>query len=1050
MLTIRTLGQGSIELDGRPLHFESRTVAAMLIYLACQRKPMSRETLAELFWPERTQKQARSNLRVALHRLRQQAAEYLLITQTGAAVKPNAAITVDAAHFEAQIVAGHLAEAITLYHNDFLTDFYLDGSPIFEHWALLERERLRTLALAAYQQLIDHYATSGQLIAAITTAQQLLHLDPLHEPTHRQLMRLLAQAGQRSAALAQYERCRQLLRTELAVSPDDVTTALAEQIRTGELDKMTKRQDDRMKASGHPGILSSLHNLPPQPTPFIGRRAELEQILQRLANPDCRLLTLIGVGGIGKTRLAIAAAENIGELLSTGAHNDALPFLNPQFKDGICYVALAPVDAAEFVAVTLAQSLGLATNSSDLLAEIATYLRPRHLLLILDNFEHLLAAADILIYLLEQAPQLKVIVTSRQRLHLREEWLLPVGGLAFANDGLRGNDVDHHVAGEAGVLFLSSAQRVQPGFQMQGQEAAITTVCQLVEGLPLALELAASWVRVMPCVEIARRIQQDADFLTTPLRNLPERHRSMRALFDHSWHLLSPMEQSALMRLSVFRGGCQLEEATAVTDATLALLLGLVDKSLVCANGQQRFDLHELVRQYAAERLIASGEGELVRQYHYNAYLRFFRTGDSHLRGPHAATWAVHLEAELDNLRAALQWTFDSAHYMDATWLMLATCWFWEHRGLYEEAHHWFAQLLPYRHVLPADLRLAIMIWYNPFALKLHAPQLIEHFWDELLALQESTSLPALRSAFWFFYSTQATDAITAAHALEQSLAYARAAYEAPVIAPEYCFYTDRDFILGTGLWNYARHLIDLGDVKAAAATARESYDFFQSRNRSECYGGLFILGRLALLAGNTVGARRYLQDAAQLVTATQKLEALHEMQSHLGLVTLYCDDIAEARRLLDACLQLCLRLKSSLVAARVCAYLAEAALWQGKLDEAAQWLVQSLADGAQPKRGSFDEVQRCWVAARLATAQQDYPRAATLFGFAEQAHGQIHHVISGPMRALADEALATVEAALEPAIFAAAFAAGQQMTLEEAFADFPQQTSTHRTPETS
>ena len=191
-----------------------------------------------------------------------------------------------------------------------------------------------------------------------------------------------------------------------------------------------------------------------------------------------------------------------------------------------------------------------------------------------------------------------MLVTSRERLYLREEWLLPIAGLSLA-EGL---------AGEAGQLFVRSAQRVQPGFTGHGQEEAIAAICQQVEGMPLALELAASWVRVMPCADIARQMQANFDFLTTGLRNLPARHRSLRALFDQSWRLLSPLEQGVLMRLSVFQGGWLLEEAAPVTGATLALLLGLVDKSLVRISGQQRFDLHELVRQYAAEQLVASGE----------------------------------------------------------------------------------------------------------------------------------------------------------------------------------------------------------------------------------------------------------------------------------------------------------------------------------------------------------------------------------------------------------------------------------------------------------
>ena len=443
-----------------------------------------------------------------------------------------------------------------------------------------------------------------------------------------------------------------MLTSELEVTPDEATTVLYEQIRAGELEKVMptedggRSQDDRTNASpltlgdlssGQLVARSPLHNFPAQPTAFIGRGTELAQIETLLATPDCRLLTLLGPGGVGKTRLAIEAATR-------QAGN---------FADGVCFVSLAPAETTEVVAVTLAQGLGLQTATDDLWTEMAAWLRPRQLLLVLDNFEQVVMAADSIAHLLQHAPRVKVLVTSRERLSLREEWLMPIAGLLLATG----------LDSEAGQLFLRSAQRVQPGFTGFGVEEAIATICRQVEGMPLALELAASWVRVVPCAEIARQIGGNFDFLTTGLRNLPERHRSMRALFEQSWRLLSPVEQGVLMRLSVFRGGWKLEEAAPVTGATLALLLGLVDKSLVHTAGQHRFDLHELVRQYAAEQLVASGEDDMIRKRHYTAYLHLFRTADSHLRGPEAAPWFAGLEVEQDNLRAALEWTLEAARY---------------------------------------------------------------------------------------------------------------------------------------------------------------------------------------------------------------------------------------------------------------------------------------------------------------------------------------------------------------------------------------------------
>jgi DNA-binding SARP family transcriptional activator len=527
-LSIRTLGGAFFELrpasnvdsstpaTAIPLHFETRTIEALLIYLACQGRPVSRDQLAELLWPERMQAQARANLRLALHRLRRQLDPFLLVTRQSVGFNSNAVLVPDAAAFEAHLTNGQLEAATGLYRGDFLDGFYLDGSAAFEQWALLERERLRTLALAAWQQLIEQRVAAGQPQAAIEGAQRLLQLDPFHEPTHRHLMRLLAQTGQRTAALAQYEQCRHLLATELAVPPDEATTTLYEQIQSGTLGEgMTRWQDDKMNtATSLPVILSSGHQLPPQSTPFIGRGAELAQITRLLASPDCRLLTLLGVGGIGKTRLALESAARLAVA----------------FADGVCFVPLAPVSAATLVTVAIAQSLGIQETGSDLLAQVTAYLQSRELLLVLDNFDHLVDEAETVARLLQRTPRLKVLVTSRQRLSLLEEWLLPIGGLPSREGWLD----------EAGQLFLRSAQRVQPDFAIDGQEETIGAICRQVEGMPLALELAASWVRVMPCTAIAHQIARDLDFLATDLRNLPARHRSLRTLFDHSWRMLPP------------------------------------------------------------------------------------------------------------------------------------------------------------------------------------------------------------------------------------------------------------------------------------------------------------------------------------------------------------------------------------------------------------------------------------------------------------------------------------------------------------------------------
>lgn len=1021
-LSIRTLGGLTIELEREArtatstlpsnqvrLHFRTRTIEALLVYLACQRRPISRDLLAEMLWPERTQEQARSNLRVAIHRLREQLDAYVVVTRQYLAFNPEVPMALDVMQFEAHLAAADLAAATALYRGDFLEGFYLDASPEFEHWVLLERERLRTVALAAWQQLMGQQMTVGAFDVAVDSARHLLALDPLHEPTHRQLMRLLAQGGQRSAALAQYEICRQLLASELDAPPDDATTALYEQIRDGGPSRLAGTSSMPAGRAAGPHTPASL---PQQPTPLIGRNAELAQLEDNLANPDCRLLTLVGVGGIGKTRLAVAAAaRQVGS-----------------FADGVCFVPLSGVGTPEFVASAMAERLGLQVGGNDPHTELVAYLRPLELLLILDNFEHVVDAADEVAQLLQQAPRVKVLVTSRTRLHLREEWLSPLAGLSLADE----------LGGEAAALFLHSVQRVLPGFAGKGQEAAIAAICRQVEGLPLALELAASWARVMPCAEIARQIEINFDFLTADVRNLPPRHRSLRSLFDHSWRLLTPLEQEVLMRLSVFAGGWMPEEAAAVAGATLGLLLGLVDKSLVRADGSGRFDLHELVRQYAAGKLAAGGAASLLRQSHYAAYLQLLRRADSHLRRPDAAAWVTRLLPEQNNLRASLQRALDEDRYVDAAWLMVAVHYFWFLSGHRYEGARWFTRLLPHLDRLPPDLHLASLICYYSFAYETEESQPMEHTRGEMLRLIETSSQPSLRAAAWFFLALHTADILHATDKLAQAVAVARIAYVSPTLGVEYSAMADTDFALASILGEYAAHLIEQGEFAQAEPCALEGMDLFRARGdysgMADCLG---YLGRSALLQGDLAQARVHLQEAMALATANDLPVMRCRWQSLLALAILYGGDTGEARRLLNENLLLASELKNKFFLAHTCAYLAEAALWEADYEHASQWLAQSLTHNSDVQSITLFQLERLLVAARLAAGLQQYTKAALLFGLEAHLRQSLGYELIPPLGRLVDAALGAVRSALGDSTCADVFKRGRHSDLAAAFAPF-------------
>src|SRR5258708_3509682 len=414
--------------------------------------------------------------------------------------------------------------------------------------------------------------------------------------------------------------------------------------------------------------LAALRSLPLQPTPFVGREIELVEIAKRLADPDCRLLTLVGPGGIGKTHLALQAAE---QQITNFAH-------------GVHFVALAPASLPGLLASAIAGALETSfygPETPDI--QLLNFLRGKNMLLVLDNFEHLLAATGLLVRLLADVPQLKIFVTSRERLNLTEEWVLPIQGLPFPGKD-EANTVETY---DAVQLFVQRAQRVQPGFSLADDPASVVTICQLVEGMPLALELAATWLRSVSCREIARQIERNLDFLATPLRDVPERHQSLRAVFDHSWSLLVEDEQRVLAVLSVFRGGFDLEAAEQVAAASPSILAGLVDKSLIRLQSSGRYDLHERLRQYVLGKLAEDDEMIATRR-HFEFFLNLATQAEPQIYGPAHEVWVDRLEMERDNLRVALDWS--TRQETDAGLrLAVALGRFWDATDYWTEGYQW-------------------------------------------------------------------------------------------------------------------------------------------------------------------------------------------------------------------------------------------------------------------------------------------------------------------------------------------------------------------------
>jgi predicted ATPase len=383
-------------------------------------------------------------------------------------------------------------------------------------------------------------------------------------------------------------------------------------------------------------VEAGMKNLPLPRTSFVGRTSELEAIDRLLEDPDCRLLTLVGPGGAGKTRLALEAAARRVD----------------RYPHGVHFVSLASVSSPEFLAPALAESIQFSVDGAhsgfSAQDQLLDYLSERSTLLVLDNFEHLVEGSALLSDVVERAPHVELLTTSRERLNVQSEWVFDVEGLGLAENG--------NGSASAVRLFVERAKQVAPGFAL-GDAAEALRICRLVDGMPLGIELAASWVSMLSCAEIADEIEGNIDFLATSMRDVPERHRSLRAAIDQSWRLLTDEQRNAFSRLSVFRGSFDRSAAVAVTGADLRLLSELVAKSLLRRPDFGRFELHELLRQYAAEQLRLSPDEEAeARERHARHYAAMLLERQAALMGPEVAIARDELRGELDNLRAAAEW----------------------------------------------------------------------------------------------------------------------------------------------------------------------------------------------------------------------------------------------------------------------------------------------------------------------------------------------------------------------------------------------------------
>ncbi|MDX1414936.1 MAG: BTAD domain-containing putative transcriptional regulator [Candidatus Promineifilaceae bacterium] len=679
-LDLFLLGTPRALRDGALLETERRKAMALLAYLAVEPRSHPREELAALLWPDFERASALSYLRRTLWELNNLLGkEWLATDRQFVRLIRTQTFWLDTQQFRDLIQEYRaqpsssanklqlLEEAIHLYKADFLSGFTIQDSAAFEEWQRLQSAALQREFRWTLLHLVSEQESMGDVEAALVTAHRWLALDDLNEEAHRSLIRLYAMLGDRTSAIRQYELLTQRLYEELAVTPQQETADLYRAVVSGHLSAVTQRamkdrQNDQTKQDTGPVSL----NLPRFPTRFIGRRPEVKQIVDLMAQDQTHLLTLLGPGGSGKTRLAVEAAEE----------------LSGQFPDGVYFVPLAPLQDSTSIISAAAKILDFSfyREVERPRQQLLNYLRQQNLLLIFDNFEHLIDSDSLSLIqeLLSNSSHLRIMVTSRSRLNISEERLFPVAGMKLPELSAVDRLVDSapQVNAYSGLmLFTDRAARIKPGFQITQENLSdIVNICRLVEGMPLGIELAASWLELLPAHEILSEIRRSLDFLETSISDVPDRQRSIRAVFDSSWALLAEDERDVVMRLSIFPGTISRKAAEEVGRSSLRTLLSLVNKSWLQPLEDGRYQIHELLRQFAQERL--QKDPHLRRtvhdeQLHYFANLLHGLITPLRRSGQKEALDQINLEFE--NIRAAWEWALLngeidllSTHYIDA------------------------------------------------------------------------------------------------------------------------------------------------------------------------------------------------------------------------------------------------------------------------------------------------------------------------------------------------------------------------------------------------
>lgn len=1010
-LALHFLGTPQLFLDNNSVTTKRRKAVALLAYLAVERRQHTRETLSALLWPDYEQSKAFTNLRHTLWEIKQSIGQgWLDADRDKIGLNNDANIWLDVAQFKAMLNQSRtqkdtllrislLADSAQLYRSHFLTGFSLKDAYPFNEWAYVESEDLRLKLANALTMLSEDHCSLNEAEKAIPYARRLITIDPLNEAAHRLLMDVYIQAGQHSAALKQYQTLEQTLRKELGLDPQPETYALYKKIRKGEIHvaAMVKPTE----------IVTPKHNLPHHLSSFIGREKEQIEVTNLLAKN--RLVTLVGPGGIGKTSLSLQVGQK----------------LLGKYPNGVWFIALDSLSDAKLVPQTVASVFDIREGTERLVVETLTnVLREKTTLLILDNCEHLLGAcAELATSLLTNCPKLKILATTREVLNVTGEATYQVSSLSMPEyDDTSFEKLTDY---ESIRLFNERATLALSTFALTKDNAqTVIDICRKVDGIPLAIELAAARVNILQVEEILNQLNDSFALLTSDSRASSERHQTLQASMDWDWGLLDTAEQVFLQQLSVFAGGWTLEAAQAVCDDdVLGLTDSLVKKSLVMVNQESgsktRYRFHEIIRQYVREKLIELSEEENIRTRHLKYFLRFSEQAELALKGPAQIEWYARVTDERDNIRSALKWADKTD--AEAGLFISGRLWrFWEDFDL-REGEGWLRKFLAKSESHHLHARAKALYAYGIILYLTMQYDLLGKIAEECLAIYRAIGDPygeidgLIVSSRFYFAKNDTTQTM---ELMQQALVLAESLGDTWRIA----------FMFGQLGWGSGSD----NNCSQRLHYFQEAVSLFRKvgdlRELQEYLGSL---GNYEILSGNLESAQRHLAEAVQLSRNSHYKGAMHFL-SALARMESIRGNFQEARELLEKSIENSARLgfRNDHLWNRI--HLGHLIVHQGQAAEAREIFLKTT-------REFFKDTILIGVCYSLEGMAGVYvvignpEHAARLIGWADATRGRISETRPYMDQVDVDKDIAVIIAKIGSSAFEDAYASGREMTMDEA-----------------